>query len=83
MSYTLTCHAREMCRARGIEQKWIEIALRAPQWIEPDEVDPALEHRFAVIHEFGDRVLRVIVNQTTEPERVITAFFDRRLRGAR
>ena len=83
MSYTLTKHALENMRARRITLEWLERALAAPDWTEPDDVDPALEHRFAVIHEFGDRVLHVIVNPTAEPERVITAFFDRRLRGAR
>lgn len=83
MSYTLTKHALENMRARQITTEWLERALAAPDWTEPDEDDPALEHRFALIAEFGDRVLRVIVNRTVVPERVITAFFDRRLRGAR
>lgn len=83
MSYTLTRHALESIRDRGIALEWVERALAAPDWTEPDEIDAALEHRFVVIPEFGERVLRVIVNHRVDPERVITAFFDRRLRGAR
>jgi len=37
-----------------------------------------LEHRLAAIPEFGNRVLRVIVNTSAIPPRVITAYFDRR-----
>ena len=83
MSYALTKHAQEACFVRSIAPEWLERAMTMPQWTEPDEIDPALEHRFAVISEFGERVLRVIVNHTLEPELVITAFSDRRLRGAR
>jgi hypothetical protein len=87
MRYTLTEHARDAIHKRGIAIEWLERALDTPQWRVPDELDAALEHRLAVIPEFGGRVLRVIVNTTAEPERVITAYFDRAalraLRGER
>jgi hypothetical protein len=35
-------------------------------------VDPDLEHRLAAISEHENRVLRVIVNTKTNPERVVT-----------
>ncbi|SPD76312.1 conserved hypothetical protein [uncultured Desulfobacterium sp.] len=40
-----------------------------------------LEHRLAVISECENRVLRVIINPHTNPVRVITLFFDRKIRG--
>lgn len=82
MRYVLTEHAREVIARRQIRDAWIEQALVAPCLTEPDAVDPALEHRLAVIPEFGNRVLRVIVNVQASPSRVITAYFDRRMRGA-
>jgi hypothetical protein len=44
-------------------------------------MDSDLEHRLGKIDEFEGRVLRVIVNPQLEPIRVITAFFDRAMRG--
>jgi hypothetical protein len=32
------------------------------------------------IEEFGNRVLRVIFNETTQPPHVVTAFFDRTMK---
>jgi len=43
-------------------------------------VNSTLEHRLAVLPEFANRVLRVIVSKD-EPRRVIPAHFDRKLKG--
>jgi hypothetical protein len=50
--------------------------------MEPDEYDPAVRHRLAAIPEHGGRVLRVICDETPSPWTIITAYFDRSLRGA-
>jgi hypothetical protein len=81
VSYTLSEHARDALQKRQIRREWLEQALVAPDRREPDTLDPALEHRLVVIAEFGNRVLRVIVNIQVDPERVVTAYFDRRMRG--
>ena len=47
----------------------------------PDPHDPAVERRFRRIAEFGDRVLRVAVNTTVEPNRVVSVLFDRKMKG--
>jgi hypothetical protein len=52
--------------------------LTLPEVTEADPVDANLERRLARIREFGDRVLRVIVNRKRTPPSVITVFFDRR-----
>jgi uncharacterized protein DUF4258 len=78
MAYELTEHARDALEKRRIELAWVEHALDAPEATEADPVDPDLEHRLARIPEWGNRVLRVIVNRTTTPLRIVTAFFDRR-----
>jgi hypothetical protein len=58
----------------------LEFVLANPQRVEPDRVDPELEHRLARISEYGDRVLRVIVNPMKLPLLVVTVYFDRKLR---
>ena len=81
MAYTVTEHARDAMAKRGIRVEWLERTLAAPQLREPDKMDSDLEHRLGVIADFGNRVLRVIVNIRVNPERVITAYFDRGMRG--
>jgi hypothetical protein len=68
---------------RGIRQEWLERVLASPEWRESDAVDSDLEHRLSTITDFGNRVLRVIVNVTVQPERVVTLYFDRKMRGGR
>jgi uncharacterized DUF497 family protein len=78
MDYRLTQHAQDALEKRQIAVAWVERVLARPEWMEPDPLDAALEHRLAAIPEFGNRVLRVIVNGSVAPLRVITAYFDRR-----
>ncbi|MBS3966355.1 MAG: DUF4258 domain-containing protein [Truepera sp.] len=78
MNYLLTEHAREALRKRQIEVAWMEQALTRPEVAEADPLDPELEHRLARIPEFGNRVLRVIINGKKRPPLVVTVFFDRR-----
>jgi Domain of unknown function (DUF4258) len=78
MSYVLTEHARDALEKRQIAVAWVECVFDAPEATEADPVDPDLEHRLARIPEYGNRVLRVIVNGKTTPPRIVTAFFDRR-----
>lgn len=49
--------------------------LAHPERVDPDP-DPQLEHRLARIDECGGRVLRVVVNRTELPLRVVTAYLD-------
>jgi phage-related protein len=60
---------------------WIERALAGPDWREVDASKPGLMHAFVRIAERDGRVLRVVYNPTVHPVRVITVYFDRRLRG--
>jgi hypothetical protein len=81
MNYELTKHAQTVVLERRIAVEWIERALASPEAVRPDETDPALEHRLCRIPEHGQRVLRVIVARTATPLRVVSAYFDRRMRG--
>lgn len=81
MTYDLTDHARESLRKRStIRPEWIERVLQQPERVEPDAIDAELEHRLGRIPEYDGRVLRVIIKKTTNPLRVITVYFDRKMR---
>lgn len=67
MKFDLTQHASDAIAKREIAITWVEQALATPERVEPDAHDPALEHRLAAIEEFGNRVLRVVVNRTVSP----------------
>jgi hypothetical protein len=81
MSFELTQHARDALVKRGIPMEWLERVLMFSTRTEPDATDSMLEHRMAVIPEHGDRVLRVIINSHTMPMKVVTLFFDRKMKG--
>ena len=81
MSYELTQHARDVLDEREILIEWVERVLNRPTLREPAESDITLENRFARIPEFGNRVLRVVINTTIVPERVVSVYFDRRMKN--
>lgn len=56
-------------------------AIQNPVVTHTDAEDAELEHRLAVVHAFNDRVLRVVVKKGTMPPMVITAYFDRAMKG--
>jgi hypothetical protein len=70
-----------MLEERRIRWEWIEQALQAPNRIEDRE--DGTRHFIRQIPEYGNRWLRVVVNVSLNPNRAITAFFDRRLRRTR
>jgi len=73
LNYELTQHARDVLEEREIAMEWMERVLANPALVEPGATDTELENRFARIAEFGDRVLRVVVNtrcSRTDSERI-------------
>ena len=81
MNYELTQHAKDMLQERGIALEWLARVLDNPVTTHPDPTDDTLEHRLGKIAEFSNRVLRVVVNIKVKPARVITAYFDRTMKG--
>lgn len=81
MPYVLTAHATDALEKRKIRREWLERVVTVPSRRVPDLIDAALEHRLGIIHEHDNRVLRVIVNTQFNPVRVVTAYFDRTMRG--
>ncbi|MBV1800367.1 DUF4258 domain-containing protein [Siccirubricoccus sp. G192] len=53
-------HAREAMVRRGIDPTWVEAALAAPDWTEPDPGHPGRTCSFRATSEIGGRVLRVV-----------------------
>ena len=63
-------------RRRKIAPEWIATTLDHPARTENDHDDPDLAHALRPIPERGFRVLRVVYNETVQPVRVVTAYFD-------
>ncbi len=81
MKFELTKHAQKALDEREIPMEWLERTLSEPELVLPDPDDATVERRFRRIPEFGGRVLRVAVNTTVEPNRVVSVFFDRKMKG--
>lgn len=81
MKYELTQHARDVLQERKIRVEWMERVLAKPALVETDAGDATVESRMAKIPEHGDRVLRVVVNTAVVPERVVSVYFDRTMKG--
>ncbi len=81
MQLVFTEHAQRVMAELRILPKWVEQAVDAPQRRTLDPYDGTVERFYARIPENGDRVLRVAVNTGLDPRRVVTAFFDRSMKG--
>ncbi len=81
MKYILTKHAKDVIAERAIPLDLVESAINNPEFIEPDTSDSELEHRLKKIPEFDNKVIRVIVDKNQLPIKIITAYFDRAMRG--
>jgi len=80
MKFELTQHAKDVLVEREIPLSWVEKVFDFPKRVVPDAEDLELEHRLGHISEYGNRVLRVVVNRKSRPPRIITVFFDRTVR---
>ncbi len=77
-AFSLTVHAAQMAKERGIKEEWISFVLRDPGVTKPDERDGNLTCVFRRIPEAGNRMLRLVIDSAQNPPRVITLFFDRK-----
>ncbi|MBV8226996.1 MAG: DUF4258 domain-containing protein [Verrucomicrobia bacterium] len=79
--YDLSKHARDVISARQIELAWVEQVLDSPEVVEADRDDPELMHHVGRIKRHGDRALRVVFNKSVNPVRIVTVYFDRKMKG--
>ena len=79
VEYEFSAHALDMLSERAISEEWVSDALNSPDRTEVGE-DYNI-HYIKAIPGFGSRFLRVVVNPSQNPVRVVTLFFDRRIRN--
>lgn len=75
--YIFSEHAHDMLLERKIREKWVKLTLTDPD--DSKEPDDGTIHYIKCIKEYNNRYLRVIVNPSSEPVKIVTLFFDRRL----
>jgi hypothetical protein len=81
MKLKWTQHSQDVLLKRKISLEWIDRTIDDPDKTCPDEVDPELRHYLKIIPEYGNRVLRVVVNIIAKPRRLVTFYFDRNMKG--
>ena len=79
LSFSL--HALDVIEERQIAKEWVQLAVDRPDLTMADRNDPELEHALARIPAREGRVLRVVYNRRADLVLVVTAFFDRTMRG--
>ena len=77
--YIFSKHAVEMMTERKISEDWVWRVLNDSENIFTGEDDNL--HFSKAIAEKENRVLHVVVNPAVSPNRIVTVFFDRRLRS--
>ena len=80
MDIKYTNHAAAMLIERKIPHEWIQRTINEPERTYTG--DDGNLHYLKSVPEFGNRVLRVVVNPMAIPVTVITFFFDRRVKGS-
>ncbi|MDI6816347.1 MAG: DUF4258 domain-containing protein [Actinomycetota bacterium] len=78
IEYEFSEHAYDMLKERNISETWVKPAMEEPEMKESK--DDGTAHYVRAIEEHEGRHLRVVVNAYANPWRVVTVFFDRRLR---
>ena len=81
MGLSFTVHARTVMAEREISPAWVEAVVDSPGFEVTDPNDPTLTRFYGRVPERDNRIMRVVVNTTTDPWRVVTVFFDRRMRA--
>lgn len=77
VDYEFSEHAYDMLKERNVREAWVKLTMEAP---EKQERHGGMVHYVRAIGEYEGRYLRVVVNPDVKPQRIVTRFFDRRLR---
>ncbi len=75
----LTSHAREMLAERHIVEEWVWRTVNSPDRKRRHPDDNNM-HYTKTLGEARGRVLHVVVDDHYQPNRIVTVFFNRRLR---
>ena len=76
--FEISSHAKDMLTERKIFEEWLWRAIDALDRTETGTDNNM--HYIRAIAERDNRFLRIVVNPHVEPNRIVTVFFDRRLR---
>jgi hypothetical protein len=79
--YDLSQHSKDVISERHIRLAWLEQVLDSPELREADRDDPELMHHVGRIKENGNRALRVVFKKSVSPVRIVTVYFDRKMKG--
>jgi len=71
-------HAQDLIKERNINEQWVFQTINFPDYFEQG-IDHN-DHYIKAIAEFGGRFLHVVVNPHVSPKRIVTVFFDRRIK---
>lgn len=76
--FILSNHAQDVLAEREISETWVWDTITQPEtiWLGED----GNTHYAKRIAERNGRVLHVVINSTVDPHRIVTVFFDRRLK---
>jgi hypothetical membrane protein len=78
--FSFSKHALSQIEIRNIKKEWVfQVSLYPDSVLTSKDVD-GNSHYFGKISEFGNRTLRVVINESVTPNRIVTVFFDRRLK---
>lgn len=75
--FELSAHTKDMLKERNIAEEWLWRTLKTPD--RKRRGADGNMHYTKTIREREGRVLCVVVNADVQPNRIVTAFFDRRL----
>ena len=79
--FEFSSHARSVLQERNIPEEWLWRTINFPDRTEVGTDNNI--HYMKSIPEHGGRFLRVVVNPYVFPKRIVTVFFDRRLKRRR
>ena len=66
-------HFGDMLKERNLQEEWVMLALDKPDFIEKH--DDGTTHYIRQVQEFGNRWLRVVINESFDPAKGVTAIF--------
>ncbi|MFH0765004.1 MAG: DUF4258 domain-containing protein [Calditrichota bacterium] len=78
VGFQLSIHAEAVVKERELDMKWIAATINDPETTILGE--DGNMHYIRTISESGNRKLRVVVNPQATPLKIVTVFFDRRLK---
>ena len=81
LQFELTIHAKKVIYRRKISLEWIRKVLKSSHKVIKDRADHDLKHYLGIIFEFDSRILHIVINYKASPIKVVTAYFDRSMKG--